>query len=193
MWMSVRLANRSRSIGEQVVAIAEGGVLVERIADGDHHVGVEERLPGRGMAAVAEHADRQRMAFLDDALAVEGGEQRQLEALDQPAHLRTRAAPDRAEADQRHDLLVLGEGIGEIVGDLGDPRRIGQDGRDREAQIAIIVHLHAVMREIFGHVDVHRAGPALEGEVHRLFHDIHRLGDIGQQPALLGGRREHLL
>ena len=145
------------------------------------------------MAAVAEHADRQRMAFLDDALAVEGGEQRQLEALDETAHLRPRAAPDRAEADQRHDLLVPGEGVGEIVGDLGDPRRIGQDRLHHKAQVAIIVHLDAVVREVLRHVDVHRAGPALEGQVHRLLHDIHRLGDIGQQPALLGGCREHRL
>ena len=90
----------------------------------------------------------------------------------QPAHLRARAAADRAEADQRHDLLVLGEGIGEIVGDLGDPRRIGQHRRDIEPQVAVIVHLDAVVGEVLGDVDVHRAGPPLEGEVDRLLQDV---------------------
>ena len=173
MWISVRSANRSG-------AVAERGVLVERIADGDHHVGLEERLPRRGMAAVAEHADRQRMAFRDDALAVERGEQRQLEALDQPPHLRAGAAADRAEANQRHDLLVLGKGIGEIVGDLGDARRIGQNRLHLETEVAVVGHLDAVVREVFRDVDVHRAGPPLEGEVHRLLQHVARVGDIGR-------------
>ena len=185
MWMSVLAV-------EQVVAIAEGGVLVERIADGEHHVGLEERLPGAGMAAVAEHADRQRMVFLDDALAVEGGEQRNLEALDEtaricgPAPLRIAPNPTRATT-----FLSLAKASARS-------RRPRRPAPDRAApalhgkpQIAIIAHLDAAMRQILGHVDMHRAGTAFEGEVHRLFEHIDRVVDVGQQPALLGGRREH--
>ena len=43
---------------EQVLAIAEGRMLVQRITDGEHHVGLKEGLPGAGMAAVAEDTDR---------------------------------------------------------------------------------------------------------------------------------------
>src|SRR6267154_1987849 len=54
------------------------------------------------------------------------------------------------------------------------PRRIGQDRLHRKTQVAIVGHLDAVVREVFGDVDVHRAGPTLEGQVHRLFQDVHR-------------------
>ena len=36
------------------------------------------------MAALREHPDAQRVALRDDALAVQGGEQRDLEPLDEP-------------------------------------------------------------------------------------------------------------
>ena len=41
---------------EQVLAVVERGVLVERVADAEDDVGLEEGLPGAGVAGVAEDA-----------------------------------------------------------------------------------------------------------------------------------------
>ena len=100
MWTSVFPA-------QQVVAEIEGGVLGEAIADGDHEIGCDESLAGRGMAAVAKYAEPERMILGDDALAVERGGKRNLETLDEGLQFRPGAAAHRAEADQRDHRFVL--------------------------------------------------------------------------------------
>src|SRR5207344_1551283 len=55
-------------VGEQVVTVIERRVLVKRVADRYDDLGLPERLPRAGMAAVGEYADRQRMAVRDDAI-----------------------------------------------------------------------------------------------------------------------------
>ena len=74
-----------RLVLEQSLVVVERRVLVERVADRQHDVGLLKRLPGARVAAVAEHPDRQRMTLRDDALAVQGGQQRNLEPLDEAA------------------------------------------------------------------------------------------------------------
>ena len=95
-----------RLVGEQVVAVVERGVLVEGVADREYDVGLPERLPGARVTAVGEHADAQRMSLGDDALAVQRGQQRDLEALDEPLDLCLGVAADGAEADEYDDLLA---------------------------------------------------------------------------------------
>ena len=108
---------------EQIVAKAEGRVLGEGIADRQDQVGGEKCLARRLVAAVAEHADRQRMVLGNDALAVERRDEGNLVALEQRLQLRTGIAADRPEADQRQHRLALRQGVGQHIGDLGDPRR----------------------------------------------------------------------
>ena len=105
---------------EQVRAEVEGRVLREGIPDGEDHIGVTERLHGAAVAAIAEHALRQRVILVDDTLAVERGDEGDLKLLDQPLQLGPRVASDRAEADEGQDALALLDRLGEHAGGGGD-------------------------------------------------------------------------
>ena len=176
---------------EEVVAIAECGMLVQRVADSEHDVGFDESLPRAGVTAVAEHADGERMVFVDDALAVERGDERYLEAFDKaricgPAPLRIAPNPTSAIT-----FLPSAKASASMLGRGGDVRRIGQNGLHDNARIPVVANLDAAMGEILGHVYVDRAWTALEGQINRLLEHVHRVVDVGQQKALLGGRSEH--
>ena len=114
-----------------------------------------------------------------------------LEAFDKSADLRPRTAADRAEPDKRDHVLAVGEGIGEQLGRGGNVRGIGQNGLHDDARIPVVANFDAAMGEILGHVYVDRAWAALEGQINRLLEHVHRVVDVGQQKALLGGRSEH--
>src|SRR4051794_27212519 len=94
---------------EQALAEVEGRVLGEGVADRQHEVRLAEGLPGAVVAAVAEHADAQGVAFRDDALAVHRRGERDLEALDERADGAVRAAADRTGAGQQQDALARPE------------------------------------------------------------------------------------
>ena len=178
---------------QQVVAEIEGGVLGEAIADGDHEVGRDESLAGRGMAAVAEDAEPERMIFGDDALAVERGGERNLEALDERLQFRPGATAHRAEADQRDDRFVLAQCGGDRCRGGGDLRRNRQHRLHDELDVAIIVDGLAFERQILGHVDVDRPGAAFEGEIDRFLDDVAGLGNVVEEERALGGGGEHRL
>ena len=81
------------------------------------------------MAAVAEDADAQRVSLGHDALAVQRGEQRDLEPLDEAPDLIAGPAADGTEPGQRDDRLAPVERIRQHRRDLLDPVGVGQDRR----------------------------------------------------------------
>jgi hypothetical protein len=55
----------------------------------------------------------------------------------------------------------------------------------------IVLDLLASMRETHGNVNVDRSGSALERGVNRFLQHIAGVGDVGEQPRLLGRGCEH--
>ena len=171
---------------EQVVAIVECRVLVERVADGEHHVGFEERLPRAGVAAVAEDADRQRMVLRDDALAVERGERAASEsARSKPrtsASAPLRMAPKPTSATT---FLPLAKRVGQGVGDRRRraPVRAGPAPR-LSAEVAVIRDLDAVMQSRFSGTWIW-TGPGRPSKARftASSRTSHRVVDVGQEPA----------
>ncbi len=182
-----------RLVGQQIGPEVEGGVLGEAVAHRQDHLGLAEGLPGGAVAAVAEDADRKRMVLGQHALAVERGEQRDLKALEKRGQIGAGAAADRAEAHQRYDPLFLCQRGAQHGGDLGDPGGVRAHRRDLQPDVAIIVDRDAAVGEILRHVDMNRAGAALEGEVDGFLQHLAGPGRIGQQERFLGGGGEHLL
>ena len=133
------------------------------------------------------------MVFGDDALAVERREQRDLETLDELLHGAVRAASDRAEADQRHHRLALGESISQHHRDLVDPCRIRRQALDRALDSSVIGHVVPGQVEFAGDCNVHRPRAPRECGIHRLLQDVAGLIGVIDDPAALGASREHLL
>jgi hypothetical protein len=133
------------------------------------------------------------MGLGHDALAVQGGDQRDLEPLDQPAHLVAGPAADGPEPGQHDDGLVLADGLGQDRGDLLHPLPVGQDRPHVEPDVTVVLHLQAVLGEVLRHVDVHRAWPPLERQVDRFLKDVAGVSDVADEEGLLGGGLEHLL
>src|SRR5215216_2351823 len=105
---------------EQVVPKTEGRVLVEGVADRDHDVRLTERLPGTCVPTLREDSDSKRVAFRDHALAVQGGEQRELEPVDKSLEGRLCVTADRAETRQDDDATAGLECFRERGGDRVD-------------------------------------------------------------------------
>jgi hypothetical protein len=125
-----------RLVLEQVGTEVEGRVLRERVADGEDDICVDQGLAGGAMAAVGENSERQRVVFWHDSLAVEGGGERDLEALDQSAKLWSGTAADRAEADERNDGLALPERLRDGAGGRGNSCGIGKHRSDVKARMS---------------------------------------------------------
>jgi hypothetical protein len=143
------------------------------------------------VAAVGEDAHAERVPLGDDALAVECGQQRDLEPLDQPPDLRSRSTPDGTEADERHDALPHRDGVRQHRCDLLHARRIGQNRRDIKPDGPEIPDLEATLGQIFGNVNVHRPRPSLERDVDCFLEHAAGVRDVRQQEGLLGRGREH--
>ena len=179
--------------GQEIAAEIERRMLGEGIADRDHEIGGDEGLAGRSVAAVGEYAQRQRMVFGNDAFAVERRREGDLKAFDESLQLGPRAAPYRAEADQRDDRLAAPECVGNGGSSWRDRRRIGQDRLHLEPDIAVIVDRLPGQRQILGNMNVHRPRAALASEIDRLLQYAAGLADVVEQEGGFRGGREHRL
>src|SRR5258708_17476549 len=131
------------------------------------------------MTAVAEDADTQRVPLGHDALAVQGGEQRDLDPLDEAPHLIAGPAADSTETGERDDGLAVYYRVCQDGRDLLDTSRVRQDRRHVEPDVAVVFDLDTVLGEVLRHVDVDRAGASLERDVDRILEHVARVGDVG--------------
>ena len=130
----------------------------------------------------------------DDALAVQGGDERDLEPLDEMPHGRLGVAADRAEAGEQRRPGGRPASASASAAAIASTRcGVGPDRGHVEPDVAVVLDLDAAMGEVLRHVDVHGPGPALEREVDGLLDDVAGVVDVGEQVGLLGRRREHRL
>jgi hypothetical protein len=138
-------------------------------------------------------AGDQRMRLGHDALAVQRGHERDLEALDEFLHHVRCAAADRAVAGEQQHATSTRKRVCQARDDRLDARRIGLDPAYGEPDVVVVVDLHVVVGQVLGHVYVHWTGAAGERRVDRLFDDVAGIRDVLDDERLLGDGREHRL
>src|SRR5262249_57577371 len=117
---------------------------------------------GGGGGGGGEGRGGEGVGVRQDALAVQGGEQRDLEPFDQAFHLIASPAADGAEPGERDEGIAVHDGVGQNGRDLLDARWIRQDLRHVELDVAVVLDLRPALGEVLRHVDVHRAWAPFE-------------------------------
>ena len=161
-----------------------GDAVVETRADGDQQVAVAHRLVGPVGAVHAEHPHRERMVAGERAKSLQGHGDRNLLLDGELAQLLRSLGADDAAADVEERALGLGDHFRRLLHLVG----VALDGRLEAANVNAFRPFEDALgvEHILRHIDQHRAGPSVGGEVKRLADGRGQLAHILDEEVVLG-------
>jgi hypothetical protein len=170
-----------------------GDAVIEAEPDAEDDVGVLDGAVDVHLPVHARHAEVQRMRFGDGADAEQGGDDRDAGLLGEGPHLGVGVPEDDAVADHEQGPAGGGDELRrgpEVFAEVGG-WAVGRLGDWTTAALRGTGPFHFLVLHVLRHIDEHRAGPALGGDMERLAHLCRQLGDVIHRHAVLGdGERD---